>query len=56
MADSWRKHAVVIYAKLPATLSSNDRAKIAYFLAYLRRISELVGEDLVSLANVRPKS
>jgi len=50
--DSWRKYALEFYPKTPAKYCASDRAKIAYFLAYLKRISELTGEDLLSLAEV----
>ena len=51
VGDSWRKMAVEIYEKLPATWPSSTRAQVSYFLAYLKRISELTGEDIVSLAD-----
>jgi len=48
---NWRIEAPRIYAKLPSRWPSSTRAQAAYFLAYLKRISELTGEDIVSLAD-----
>ena len=53
VGDSWRRKAPEIYAKLPARWPSSLRAKTAYFMAYVERISEITGHDYTQYIRLR---
>ncbi|RKX41881.1 MAG: hypothetical protein DRP27_10180 [Thermotogae bacterium] len=53
VGDSWRRKAPGIYAKLPARWPSSLRAKTAYFIAYVERISEITGHDYTQYIRLR---